>query len=180
MKKIYYEEHQSFSSNGFWIVALFSGLVPVIIFSVGMYKQLYLGEPWGDNPMSDTELIITSIVVTLVIFGSVLLLTRATLIIKIDHEGLHYRYRPFINKERIITKAEIEKYEVRKYKPIGEYGGWGVRQSGFFGKGIAYNVTGNIGLQLYLVNGKKILFGTKRPEAILSAMNQLFKPEMKF
>ena len=180
MKKIYYEEHQRFSGNGFWIIALVSGLVPVTIFSIGLYKQLYLGEQWGNEPMSDSGLIIFSVVMTLIVVGTLILLTRSTLIIKIDDEGIHYRYPPFIMKEKLIRKAEIERFEVRKYSPIGEYGGWGVRSTGFRGKGIAYNVSGNIGLQLYLVNGKKILFGTKRKEAILSAMNQLFKPETKF
>ena len=49
-----------------------------------------------------------------------------------------------------------------------EYGGWGLR-GGFFlnkGKGTAYNVSGNIGIQLEFVNGKKILIGTHKRDEV--------------
>jgi len=43
------------------------------------------------------------------------------------------------------------------------------------GVGKAYNVRGNIGLQLYLQDGKKVLIGTQRGDAFLRAINKLME-----
>ncbi len=40
-------------------------------------------------------------------------------------------------------------------------------------KGTAYNVSGKIGLQLELKNGKKILIGTRKPEEIENLLHHL-------
>jgi hypothetical protein len=50
---------------------------------------------------------------------------------------------------------------VRKYNPLTEYGGWGYR-TGFGKKSGAMNVKGNIGIQIELSNGKKLLLGTQK------------------
>ena len=91
----------------------------------------------------------------------------------IDQDGIHYRFFPLIFRDKLISKAEIQRFEIRKYNPVINYGGWGVKRS--FKWGRAYNVSGNIGLQLYLTNGKKVLFGTQRPQAILYAMEEIMK-----
>ena len=75
----------------------------------------------------------------------------------------------------MIPREMITEYGVRKYNPIGEYGGWGIKGRGF-GKGRAYNVKGNMGLQLRLQDNKKILFGTQRPDALQAAMDKMMKP----
>lgn len=72
---------------------------------------------------------------------------------------------PFLVKKKISLRARNLDSE-----PIKEYGGWGIK--GKF-KSKAYNVSGNIGLQLYLKNGRKVLFGTQRQEAIENAMKKL-------
>jgi hypothetical protein len=66
----------------------------------------------------------------------------------------------------------VEKSYVRTYKPIAEYGGWGLR-SGIFGNGQAFNVYGNTGLQLELKNRKKLLFGTQKKYEIEKAIEQI-------
>ncbi|SDL02555.1 hypothetical protein SAMN04487898_11451 [Pedobacter sp. ok626] len=66
----------------------------------------------------------------------------------------------------------IDKYYIRTYSPLGEYGGWGIRYS-MSGQGMAYNVSGNKGLQLELNNGKKILIGTNNPTELEAALTKL-------
>jgi len=57
---------------------------------------------------------------------------------------LHFRKYPW---EDIENWEDIEKIFVRKYSPLGEYGGWGIRFS-LSGKGRALNISGNKGIQL--------------------------------
>jgi hypothetical protein len=175
MEKLFFTEEQKFRSTFVWLIMFPVWAIVNIVFGIGLYKQLGLGQPWGDEPMPDTGLIIVTIAVNLIVIGSALLMLKTKMIIEIRESGLFYRYPPFIIKEKKISQEEIERYEVRQYKPIREYGGWGFRQRkrGFHNAGLAYNVSGNIGLQLYLKNGKKILFGTQRKEAIGSAIKKL-------
>lgn len=149
-------------------------IVPVMVTSIySLYQQLVRGIQVGDSPAPNGVLIITLIFLCVMLWGYY----KLKLEVWIDLEGIHYRFFPLIRKNILISKAEIQRYEIRKYKPIIDYGGWGVRRG--FGRKWqrAYNVSGNIGLQLYLTNGKKVLFGTQRSQAILYAMDEMMKPK---
>jgi hypothetical protein len=52
-----------------------------------------------------------------------------------------------------------------------EYGGWGYRVGGKK-SGIAFNVSGNMGVQIELKNGKKILLGTRKPKEAEEALKK--------
>lgn len=85
----------------------------------------------------------------------------------VRNDGLHIRFYPLIN--RIILFDDIKRSEVRTYKPVREYSGWGIR--GGLGKaGGAYNVSGNRGVQLELTNGKRLLIGSQQPEKLAQAI----------
>ncbi|MBK8703741.1 MAG: hypothetical protein IPN33_08970 [Saprospiraceae bacterium] len=66
----------------------------------------------------------------------------------------------------------MAKVYVRQYKPIAEFGGWGLRYS-MSGKGRALNVSGNMGLQLEFKDGKKLLIGTQKPKEIELVLTNL-------
>ena len=172
--KPYFEESQKFDQ--WWLKLIIIGSVLAVVGPMfyGTINQVATGIPWGDNPMSTSGLIIMDFVTTLIMTGVVLLIFKTRLISEIKSDGIHIRFKPFLYKEKLITPGDIEKYEIRTYSSIKDYGGWGVR-NGRRGKGIAYNVSGNIGLQLVLKNGRKILIGTQRPEAIKRAMNKLME-----
>jgi hypothetical protein len=177
-KMIYFSEEQRFSGSPMkWIYPLIF-LVSVGPLAYGVYQQLVLGKPWGDNPGSDTSLL----VIFLSIFAFMALLGvfffRSRLETTIDAEGIHYRFPLLIRKWRTIKKESIVRYEVRKYSPLLEYGGWGYRSIRGYRRrknGIAYNVKGKIGLQLYFANGTKMLIGTQRPTAVERAMKKLME-----
>jgi len=173
MKK-YFEEKQGF--NQLWIKVLMIvitivALVPVYYETITHFTK---GTPMGNPPMSDTGTIIFDIVITLVIIASTSFIFLIKLKTVIDSEGIHVYFKPFI-RHKLIKPDDIAKWEVRKYSPIKEYGGWGYR----FGtkKGIAYNTMGNMGLQLRLKKGKDILIGTQRPDAIKRAMEKLMNKQ---
>jgi hypothetical protein len=73
-----------------------------------------------------------------------------------------------------IAFDDIEKVYVRKYKPIMEYGGWGIRL-GLFGKGWAINIAGNKGIQIEFKDSKKrkFLIGTQKEGDVEAVLGKL-------
>ena len=65
--------------------------------------------------------------------------------------------------QQVIPLDNIKKCEVRKYSPIKECGGWGIK---YGRKGKAYNVSGNFGVQLEFTKGKPLLIGSQNPEKL--------------
>lgn len=106
-----------------------------------------------------------------------LLLVFLQLKTKINEKGISYQLLPFHLKEKIFIWDEIAEANIRKYSPIWEYGGWGYRYS--FKNGKAFNISGNMGLQLVLKNGKKILIGTNKHEELLAFLESNLPKNLK-
>ncbi len=172
MTRTLFKEVQKFNQPWVWLIIVPVVAGTLIIFAFGLHRQLILGKPFGNNPMSDTGLIIATILVFLMTAGLTILFYSMKLVVEIRSDGIYYRYPPMIMKFRRIGRDEIERLETREYKPLKEYGGWGIKV-GSKGAGRAYNVKGNLGLQLYLRNGSKILIGTQRRAAIGDAANKM-------
>lgn len=79
---------------------------------------------------------------------------------KIFLNGISIRITPFHFKEKFFLFEDIEKIYAREYKPILDFGGWGIR---YGVKGKAYNMSGNLGLQIIFKNGKHLLIGSQKP-----------------
>ena len=86
------------------------------------------------------------------------------LITRIDEKGIHYQFLPFHFSLKTIRWNEITKAYIRVYDPIGDYGGWGLKGGALWNSknGKAINVSGDVGIQLELTNGKKLLIGTQK------------------
>ncbi len=93
------------------------------------------------------------------------LLTGTSLKTEINNEEIKIKFLPFIIKDKIIKWEDLTLCYVRQYSPIGEYGGWGYR-FGIMGKGKAFNIKGNMGLQLQFNDGKNLLIGTQKAEEL--------------
>ena len=163
-----FREEQQFRQP--WLVGL---MVVVLALTVGIWAyafwtQLVRGEPFGDEPMSDAALVAMGCGVTLLMIGVTALLWVARLETEVRDDGLHVRYRGLL-VNRLIPYGEIESCEARAYRPLLEYGGWGVRWS--FRHGKAYNVRGNRGVQLELTRGRKLLVGSQRADELAAAIN---------
>ena len=163
MEKIFYKEEQKFNQAWIWLILLIF-VIPFLIIVNQLIKAI--------NANSDDYLLLSFVLFILLISSIpiIWIFTKMKLTVEIRKDGIWYKFPPLLNKWKSINKTEIESFEVRKYKPVLEYGGWGIK-SKFKSK--AYNVSGNIGLQLYLKNGRKVLFGTQRQEAIENAMKKL-------
>lgn len=162
--EILFTERQRFKQWWLWFILL--GINGLFLF--GVIKQVVGGEPYGDKPMSNTGLIITT---ALTVFLTFLFVSfRLETIIRKD--GIYVRFFPFHLKFRHYAWEKLTKSYVRQYAPIAEYGGWGLRY-GFMGKGKALNVSGNKGLQLKFTDNKKLLIGTNKPDELTEILNKL-------
>jgi hypothetical protein len=172
MSRILFTEEQRM--NILW-VNLLMGVIWVgilVFFGFAFYTQFSLGKPFGDKPVSDIGMISIFLVIFLQMAGLTILLYFSRLITEVRENGIFYRYPPFIAKYKQIDPAQIGEYGVRQYKPIKEFGGWGIKTgSRKYGRG--YTISGDTGLQLVFKDGKKVLIGTQRPEALKKAMDRM-------
>ncbi len=157
-----FTERQKFTQVWLWLILVGSLLVPMAITA---YQVMAKGEHF------DAATYITAIALPVSIL---FLMWSFRLDTKIDSEGVHYKFFPFHIKYKTIAWAEISKAYIRQYKPIVEYGGWGIKY-GLGDKGKAINVKGNIGFQIELSTKKKVLIGTQEGEAIKAYLIELVK-----
>jgi hypothetical protein len=144
-----FEEVQPF--NQVWLWALMGGEILLVLLPLVLLKMSLPIILWAALCM----------LIPLIILGSLKLKTR------IDHEGVHFQMVPFQWKERSIPWTDIDQVYVRKYSPLREYGGWGIRLGR---NGWAYNVRGNYGIQVVKKNGKQILLGTQQPDEVMHSL----------
>lgn len=161
----YFNETQYFRQKWLWAIIIFFPAFSLY----GIYKQIIMGIPIGDKPISNDGLIWFTVLIGVglpILFYNIRLKTR------VSEDGLHYQFFPIHIKERTITFGDIESFKARKYSPLKEFGGWGIR-FGFEGK--AYNVSGKEGLQLVLKNERKVLFGSQKAKELEKAMKKASK-----
>jgi hypothetical protein len=153
-----FHEEQRFRQTWIWpLVLLPAGLIWYIFIG-----QIFLLRPFGGNPAPNWLVWLLFIFFGLA-FPWMMFALRMT--VMITHEALYVRYFPFFSRR--IQIGEIDHCDARTYAPIGEYGGWGIRG---FARNRAYNVSGNRGVQLVLVSGRRLLLGSRRPEDLARAL----------
>lgn len=98
--------------------------------------------------------------------GLALLFHLLQLTVSVGPNETDIRFRPLTRRR--VPHSAVRSCEARTYRPIREYGGWGVRR-GWKG-GWAYNVRGRRGVQLGLEDGGSILIGSQRAEELAAAI----------
>ena len=146
-----FTERQRFRQIWLWALLLIG---PAVL-TTAVVSQLILGIPFGDNPAPDIVLVILFLLFGI---GLPLLFRIITLSTEVTRSEIVVRFRPLYTRR--IPISDIRSVSARHYRPIREYGGWGVRWSPT--KGMAYNVSGNDGVQLECTDGKRILIGSRR------------------
>jgi hypothetical protein len=152
MPNIFFSEEQRFNQLFTWLI-----IAPVL--AITSY-QLFEIVADKTRPIPSEELIGLGIAFVVTV-GVGLLFYHMKLITQINNAKIHIRFTPFVNKT--IHWTEVNRAFITTYKPIMEYGGWGIRRR--TGK-TAYSVSGKQGLQLVLKNGKMILIGTQKSDEI--------------
>jgi len=161
--------------NQWWLIVLEIFIIIIISF------DLYIKISEFNSGNSDSS--ITSIIISLIIILAVfILLFSMKLTMRIDETGISYKFFPLHLKSKKVVWQELSKAFVRKYNPLIEYGGWGIRgfrrKGGLRGNGMAYNIKGNMGIQLEFIDGGKLLLGTQLTEkAKQTLQNYQYKME---
>jgi hypothetical protein len=142
-----------------------------------LYWQLILGEPYGDRPMSDTGLIIFSFFV--IASGSVAtwVLLSMKLETYVDQEGVHYKFSPLRPQWKLIRKAAIAGYEVRRKRNFLD-GGIGYHKN-FFRRTTNMAIRGGRHVRLLLDDSSKWLIGTQNPEDFERALKRLMTKDQR-
>ena len=158
----YFYEEQKMKLK--WVYALLYLLFGLQFWIV--YQQEILDKPFGNNPAPSFVYLIGAVVLVLILT----MVQKMTLFTTVDQNGIHIKIKPFHLKGKFIPWENIEKIYIRKYKPVREFGGWGIR---YWLGGKAYNMYGNKGLQMILNSGSKILIGTQKPVEFEQALKQI-------
>lgn len=159
-------ENQRFKQ--WWVILLFLFISIMIGYEVVLMFS-------GRKDVNIDEQIALGISLFIFLLAAVLIFSL-NLYTRIDEIGIHYKFSPLQRKMNIITWSNMNRIYVRKYSAIMEYGGWGFRgliRSKILGigkHGRAFNVSGNMGIQIEILNDEKILIGTKKPDEVTNVL----------
>lgn len=168
----YYESQRMKNSWVWLIISVAQGLL-----LWGLIQQVIMEIPWGKKPTSDTMLIVSNCFVLFTALMMVLLKME----VRINSDGVRFRYPPFQWKWKKIDWADVSEVHVIHYSLL-DYGGWGSLWGGA-NRGWGYCVSGNRGIRFLLKDGEKIMLGTKRPEKVekyLEILEKDLSPENTF
>ena len=167
MSLVKFREVQKFRQPWVWALLLGSIGLLFFIFGSGLIRQLGTGQPWGNQPMSDTGLIVTSLITFGVSAALIWLFLIMALIVEVRDDALYIHFKPL--KRRQVAYSDIVKVEAVRYRPIMHYGGWGIRRGR---NGWAYNVSGDQGVRLDLQDGTDLMIGSQRFVELAAAIDK--------
>lgn len=151
-EKVLFQESQHFSR--LWLSILLIVVWGIFLFIIPTqdYSEI--------RSISDIGAIFTPVMASIVL----LFLISIRLDTQIKEDGVYVRFFPISLKYGKYSWRMLDKIFVRKYSPVFEYGGWGIR--GITNRNRAFNIRGNQGIQLVKKNGNKLLIGTQKPEEV--------------
>ncbi len=156
-----FREVQRFGQAWVWVLVL---MVTAVAW-YGGYQQLILKKPFGNNPAPDS---LMWVILGVVGIGFPLFFYYLRLVTEVRTDGLYYRFYPLHFRFHRLAFSDIAGCEAVTYRPIRDYGGWGIR---FGPRGKAFNVRGNRGVELVLNDQSRILIGSQKPEQLAMALS---------
>jgi hypothetical protein len=165
---IFFREEQKFAAWLRWLVGI--TMIAAVLLSLYALKKEY-----GTRFSQDTTEYIIAVVAGIgVPIAIVILFFFLKMETEVRADGLYIRFVPFHIHFKKFALNNLSECYARRYKPIREYGGWGIRYS-LIGSGRAYNVSGNDGVQLVFEDGMKLLVGSQKAEKLEEAIRSVTK-----
>src|ERR1700691_1425195 len=107
-----FTESQRFNQWWLWAILLAS---PVIVIVANMLQHPGIGFPNAVNNIGVAIGLPLILMLRLFVLGTT-----------VDEDGVSYQFFPIHHKPRKKSWDEISSAYVRQYRPIAEYGGWGI------------------------------------------------------
>ncbi len=173
---ILFRETQRFRRVSFWVLAAVTvlGIAAIAIYLVIGYLQPFIGYvdelPEMREHVPGAMPIWVACLLFVAIMGAGWLMYAAHLETEVRPSGLFVQFFPFHLSFRRIDLQNLAKVEATEYRPIRDYGGWGIR---YGPAGKAYNVSGNRGVKLTFRSGTDLLIGSQRPEELAEAIKTI-------
>lgn len=101
--------------------------------------------------------------------GVLILMFWMRLETRVEPDGVCVQFFPLHRRPVRIEVDPTHAVEAVMYSPLREYGGWGVRHE-LGGGGLAYTVSGSWGVRLRQPEGRALLIGSQRAEALADAI----------
>ena len=149
-----FREEQRFSQPWLWAIVV----VAAVAAWIGLAAVVLDSDDGAGWPVA--------IVLLLVAVGLPLLFALGRLTVEVLADRVEIRYRPFIT--RTLRLDEVVAAESVTYRPLREYGGWGIK--GWSRRKIAYNVRGDRGALLTFADGRTVLIGSQRADELAAAI----------
>jgi len=160
---VLFEEKQKFPG---WIKILTVGLILLTIAIVLIAGLTGPVQQRGDMWIALAIVVPVEILV-------IALFRNVTLEKIVTSNGIYFRWKPWQRKFRVIEKESIKSFEVRNSPPL-HYGiGW------LPGYGWIHNASLGEGMQLYLVNGKRMFFSSSDPSFFRRAIENIVDKNTK-
>lgn len=139
-----------------WILILLASFITIM--------QLVFDKTVGDHPLPNDKIWILWVFVVIVSW----LMWSMKLVTRITDEGVHVLFYPF--SRTMYAWDQIADMQVDKYNPLFDPNNYGIR---IFKKSKTYNVEGDSGLEIRLVDGRRIVVGTKQRERLNEVIRQI-------
>jgi hypothetical protein len=165
---IIYREEQKFAAWVRWLVYI--SMAAAVLLSVVVLNK----EVSGYSPSEMRDIIIAVLAGVGVPILIAVLFAFLKLETEVRADGLYIRFVPFHIRFKKFAADDLSECYARQYRPILEYGGWGIRY-GLSGRGQAYNVSGNKGVQLVFKDDRKLLIGSQKAEKLEEAIRSIMK-----
>jgi hypothetical protein len=162
---VIYREEQNFA---WWVYALLLAVEVVL----GLALTKVFGDV-GNHP--DRTPVGVGIVLALAAASPVLIfigLLRMTTEVTPSETRVWFGWIP--TYRRVLPIGTIQRLEVVRYRPLVDFGGWGIR-IGRDGER-ALNARGDRGVRLHLTDGTRLLIGSQNPEALALAIERAIQP----
>jgi len=108
-------------------------------------------------------------VTAIVGLGLPVLFALGRLRVEVHSDRVVVRFRPLTT--RTILLSDVRSAEAADYRPLRDYGGWGIK--GWSRRKVAYNVSGHRGVLLTLADGCTVLLGSQRADALAAAITRV-------